>query len=163
MPERHSQLALDVGENRSLQHTIWFVQRVSWIIFAFVIVVALSGLTGAGGWWSQQIVTAGKVQAVVPRIARWGASDVVTLTFPAARSVNVDLDGAFMTAFDLVKIHPAPIAQQSVGAGLRLIVDGGEEQTATLRLQVVPREAGITLVKIVADGEKLPVRLVILP
>lgn len=160
---RPAAFSLDVEENRSLQHRVWFIQRVSWALFAILIGLAVVGVTGDGGLWAQQTVSTGDVQARLPRVVRRGAADRIELVYPAGRAVAIDLDAAFVAAFDVVHIEPAPVTQRSAGQGVRLVVDGGAEGPAILRLHVMPRQTGLVRTSVTVNGTGLPLRLVMLP
>src|SRR3546814_10863353 len=76
---------LQVEDHRGYQEKLWTVERAAWIVFIVITLAAALGATGAGGPLSRQVAVTEHGRIDYPRIARWQASDELTIEF-AARS-----------------------------------------------------------------------------
>jgi hypothetical protein len=154
---------LDVPENRALQHRTWLVQRVSWVGFAVIIVLALLGYTGSGGPWSQQTIVGVDSRLTAPRVARRGAAERLEITVPGGGPAQIDLDAAFVTTFTLTGVEPAPQAHYAVGRGMTMIIAAQGDDPALVRLHLIPLSSGRASVGVTVNGAELRVALLVLP
>jgi hypothetical protein len=57
---------LDLDEDRLFQERYWSFQRFAWVLFLFVVVGALCGLTGSGGPFSRATVEGAGGARIIP-------------------------------------------------------------------------------------------------
>lgn len=155
---------LQLGESRPLQRTIWMTQRFLWLFFACLIVAALSGATGRGGFLAEKTVTAEMASAVLPRIARRGSGVEVRVTFlQDAHDHRLLLPSDLLERFEVETVTPRPVAEMAEERGTLLVfaADGQGPHHVTLHLRsTIPALGRMT---VTADGAVLSTGLVILP
>ncbi|RKF15984.1 hypothetical protein D6851_17050 [Altericroceibacterium spongiae] len=99
--------AIDVDTDRDFQERFWIVVRVGWVAMAVLCLVALLGLTGSGGPYSSQTIQAGPVRIDFPAIARWQASDTLTVHVASqSERTTVLIPAAFGDIFTIDSISP---------------------------------------------------------
>lgn len=111
---------LQLSESRSFQNRLWTLQRLAWIGFALVLLLALAGFSGSGGYFSRQTLQIGDATAVLPRVSRWQASDGLSLEVREASSVEVVFGPTFRDYFVIEQIQPQPDHSEAAPSGLRL-------------------------------------------
>src|SRR5690606_25597894 len=62
---------LQIDERRHFQEIFWTVERFAWIIFALILLLALLGLTGSGGYFAKTTQTLDAGTAEYARFSRW--------------------------------------------------------------------------------------------
>lgn len=112
------------------QRKFWVAERIAWMGFVLLIVLALAGLTGSGGPLAQATfgTPAGSVE--YPRVSRWQAADSMTVRFAAGAEVGtVNLEPEFLRTFEVSSIQPEPRSAATGPEGVRYEFDaagGGE-------------------------------------
>lgn len=101
---------IDIDVDRPLQERHWLLSRVMWLVMLVFLVVALLGLTGSGGAFARQQVTAGPANLDVPRISRWAAADYLTIKVDqaAASEIEIVIPKKFGELFAVESITPQP-------------------------------------------------------
>jgi protein-L-isoaspartate(D-aspartate) O-methyltransferase len=129
-----------IGEDQEFQHRFWAVQRMSWAIGLGVVVAAVAGFAGAGGWLGRSHIAAADVQVSYPRAFRWDTEDSIHIRTDAAQSGKIDLtlDRQFLRDFQITGFAPWPV-QTSVRAGnSRYSFAALPGQPASITLHVKP-------------------------
>jgi hypothetical protein len=165
-PAKHK--GLELNEDRVFQEWFWSFERVAWIAMAVFVVAALAGLTGAGGPLAQATAANAQVDIAYPRIARWEASDVLTLTLPAGsgRATTVEIDKSFGKVFQITDIQPAPAQSAATGFGQALefaLDDPPGERTIVLRVRAMKPSLGEAIAVRVNGGPPLVLYPIVLP
>lgn len=96
--------------DRPLQERLWMANRVGWAVMLVLVVVAILGLTGSGGWLSHHQLRAGDATIDLPRIGRWAAADHLSVEFaPEQRgSSRVTVPQSFLDLFAIEAVSPRP-------------------------------------------------------
>jgi len=156
---------LDVNEDRAFQEKWWTAERLAWGVFVLIIVLALAGLTGSGGWLADATAsgTAGDVD--YPRFSRWQADDTVSISFAASPSASrtVLLSDAFTSLFQIVDIEPRPTASSATGDGKALEFTVVPGAPGTVDFHVRSQRPGLVGYYTAIDGERLNATTLVLP
>jgi hypothetical protein len=100
---------LQIEEKRGFQERFWIVERGAWIVFALIILLALLGFSGGGGYFSRGVVAAGEAEIDHPRISRWEASDEFRVTLREERERHrIEIQRPFSGYFQIEDIQPQP-------------------------------------------------------
>ena len=78
-----SRAGLEVNDAPRFQHGFWIAERVSWLFFFLLLIVAVLGFTGMGGVFAAASVRSAAAEVEFPRVARWEASDEVRISLEA--------------------------------------------------------------------------------
>jgi hypothetical protein len=162
IPVRLDGLQLD--ESRRLQRVIWAGQRILWFFCACLVVAALTGATGRGGYLSEREVSAAAASAILPRIARRGAVARIEVTFlRGAPDHRLLLPHDLLARFEVEAVTPRPVAEMATAEGTLLFIaaSGPAPHRVTLHLRAVRAAWGT--VQVTADGAVLRSGLTILP
>ncbi len=155
---------LQIAECRGFQRRFWMAERIGWAGFALVIVLAIAGFGGRGGWFAVVVKEAADVRAELPRITRRGESALVVLTLsgkPGAHRVTVG--GELLAHYELEGMTPLPVQSAATREGLALILRAEGDAPREMRLNLRARQAGFTQLRIVVDGVALSAQGLILP
>ncbi|QZH75866.1 MAG: hypothetical protein JY451_04565 [Erythrobacter sp.] len=83
-----------------------------------LLIAAVLGLTGSGGYFSSQKLQAGPHQIELPAISRWAAADSMTMTVNApAGSTAVLVPAQFGDVFSIESISPQPASVVGTAEG----------------------------------------------
>ncbi|HEX7036287.1 MAG TPA: hypothetical protein VF210_10960 [Pseudomonadales bacterium] len=155
---------LQVEEHPGFQRAFWVTQRVAWVVFGVVLLLALAGLTGGGGYLAQGTVVVGGAEVRYPRVARWEAADELRVAFPAGAEVHrLTLGGAFLDHYAVEAAMPRPHRALGTEAGLALEFAGQAGEPLHAVLQLRPLRPGMPRFAVTADGASAEVNAVILP
>lgn len=113
-----NELARLVGEDRPFQSIFWKIQRVMWIAFALIVLVALAGWMGSGGPFSRSSKQFGGVTIDYPHSWRLAASDRLAIRPAAARPQTISIDAAITDSFRIEHITPEPAGSEVRGGRL---------------------------------------------
>lgn len=156
--------ALQIAEHQSFQRQVWQAQRLGWVALALMLGMAALGLTGDGGPFARQVLVAGTVSADVPRVSRIGADEQITNAAPAVGgSVNLHLDSAFLRAFEIGAIQPAPARQEVRADGLALTIAAQGGGLLDIALSVRARTLGWRGYAITVNGRRIAASTLVLP
>lgn len=143
---------LQLEENRRYQERLWAVERWAWAVFVAVTLAAALGATGAGGLLSRNtdVVAGGEID--VPRIARWQASDEITVRFAAGgRDRTLLLSPQFWRSFQVETLQPRPERMVTAVDGQTIHFAAGKGP-AEVVLHVRPHSPGLVRYRIGIDG-----------
>lgn len=158
---------LQIHEDRVFQERMWTAERVAWIGFASVLLIALLGLTGQGGPLQRATASSGAGQIDYPRVTRWATSDEIVLTLPAAPGADravVETDDHFARIFRIEDIQPAPAESLALPDGQRLVFALGEGGWGQVSLHVRAMKPSLGVpVGVRIDGEPMTITPVVLP
>lgn len=155
---------LQLEEHRVFQDGFWVAERVGWGCFALVILLALAGLTGRGGYFADFETRAGVALVEMPRVARRGETAVLHVAFGRNGGRHLlALDGAFLSLFEVEGVSPHPLRSVAAGEGVALQFEAVGPAPHHARLHIRALRAGWAEVRVVADGSAVPARLLILP
>lgn len=155
---------LQLAEHLSFQRQVWQSQRSGWVALALILCAAALGLTGDGGPFARRVLVAGDLAAEVPRVSRAGAADTITLATPAIGGlVSLLVDTAFLRAFDLGAIRPAPLSQEARPDGLALTIAAQGDGPLDIVLSVQPTAPGWRSYGLAVDGRRITATTLVLP
>jgi protein-L-isoaspartate(D-aspartate) O-methyltransferase len=121
MEETRKTVALPdgVADHTKFQLRFWAVQRIAWIIFAFLLFACLFGLLGRGGPFSRNIVALSEGSIDFPTISRWNAPDELTVDFaPSSEDRIFTVDDDFLQNFSIQTIDPPQKATLARNGGI---------------------------------------------
>jgi len=161
-PIRKDGLQLD--EKRKLHRAFWAVERVAWVTFALVLVLALAGLTGSGGPLSKVTVGFPAGEAEYPRVARWEASDELLVRFNSgAETRRLALDHSFFEYFEVEGVQPEP--ERTLTSHDGVVMEFSAQQSAPVKVIIYLRalHAGLVNYRIGLDDSMADASTMILP
>ncbi|MDO6392306.1 hypothetical protein Q4E40_19380 [Pontibacter sp. BT731] len=116
---------LEIDEDIQLESTNWKVQRVAWVLMAFVVFAALLGFTGNGGIGNLQRLKAGDsaegLEVEYERFLRRGApAEIKVKLVPSSADSLTDLrlNKDFYEKLQVEKILPEPSGQYTHEQGI---------------------------------------------
>lgn len=154
---------LQLAEDRAFQNRLWTIQRSSWIGFILLLLVALAGLTGGGGYFSNQTVEIGSATVVLPRISRREATDEMRLIVSDAPSVDIQLSSDFGRYYTIKQIYPQPDRSEATDAGLRFRFALSGKGTKEIGIDLIASRIGLSSFDISIGSATRTVRTVVLP
>jgi hypothetical protein len=156
---------LQLEEQRGFQERFWTVERWAWMIFGLILLLALAGLGGGGGFLAhtKAEMEAGEVE--YPRIARWESSDEVTVTFgQPGEEHRLTLSPQFSQFFQIEDIQPLPDRSLATPAGEVMVFQSDNRAPAKVVLHMRSQRPGIARYDISLDGgSPVSVTTVVLP
>ena len=157
-------VAVQINDNPAFQRRFWVVQRLVWVALTIVVILALAGLTGGGGRFTQGTVGDHTFTLSYPVLARRDAAAQVTITVAGPRdAARVHVEQAFLNRFHITDMSPAPtdVAATPWGQSYRFALTG--DGLRSIRLTIVPQGAGRTDYAIVVDGHMALLSTLVLP
>lgn len=155
---------LQLEEHRDFQKILWMIERVAWIAFVLILLGALAGLTGSGGYLSRNTTTLATGVVEVPRVARREASDEISITFGAGREDHHLLFGRrFDDYFEIESIQPEPEQTMGSPAGTRMQFAAERSASMHVVVHVRPLRPGLPQYSIYLDDARAEVAALILP
>lgn len=155
---------LQIDERRHFQEIFWTVERFAWIIFALILLLALLGLTGSGGYFAKTTQTLDAGTAEYARFSRWEASDEMRFTFNAGAGTHrLTIEPAFYEYLQVEGVQPAP--ERAFFNEDGLVMEFAAEQGAPLSavLYYRPLRPGYLSYRVVLDGSAADLATVVLP
>lgn len=150
-PVRSDGLQLD--EHRSFQERLWSVERGAWVGFGAVVVAALLGVTGSGGYFSRTAVSLDGARIEYPRFTRWEAADSFKISFEAGEAErSLTLSPAFAEIFQIEDVQPEPVAMQARPDGERLVFSLVADAPAVVHIHVRAQRPGLANFNATVDG-----------
>lgn len=155
---------LQINEDPAYQARFWRAQRVAWGAFTFLLILALLGLTGGAGWFSQRSVGDDVFSVSYPSVLRQqtAGSFVVTVVDPAQETI-LHFDTAFHDTFTITAMSP-PATEgfaTSWGVAYRFALSGNGP--VTVQINVAADQPAQSEYTIVADGHMAMLSTLILP
>ena len=164
-PARKVSDDLDLNEDRSFQERWWTAERIAWGGFALIVVLALAGLSGSGGWLADTTASGTGGSVDYPRLSRWQADDTVSVTFAASSKTSrtLTLSNAFTSLFQIVDVEPRPTTSTATQDGEDLEFRVAPDGPSTVDLHVRSQHPGIVGYYTAIDGERLNSTTFVLP
>ena len=154
---------LQLSEDRGLQRKIWRAERVGWLLFAVIILCAVLGLTGAGGFFGRQSVELAGATFKLPTVTRWQAEDTLVIELKDTGPVDIGVGQDFSRHFTLETITPKPMRDHGQEDGLHLSFDLEGPGTKTVILPVRAARPGWASFELSVGGERASASILILP
>lgn len=158
---------LEIDEDRVFQEKMWRAERVAWVGFGALALVALGGLTGQGGPLSRTVARAETGAIEYPRVTRWETSDEIVLTLaggPGPGEVVVEVDEGFGRVFEVEDIQPAPDRSEALPHGQRLVFRLGQAGGGKVTVHVRALRPSLgARAEVRIDGRPLTLSPVVLP
>lgn len=154
---------LQLAEDRVFQNRLWTVQRTAWIGFALVLMVALAGFTGGGGYFSKQTLQIGDATVVLPRISRREANDKMQLIVPDSSFVDVLLGPDFDRHYTINQIYPLPDRSLATARGLQFRFSLSGRGPKKIGFDLMATRTGWTSFDISIGSATRTVRTVVMP
>lgn len=146
--------SLEIDEHRRFQERFWVVERWAWFVFAILLLAALAGLSGGGGYLSQAQADIPGGQVTYPRIARWVVNETLTIRFgraPSNAERELFLPQTFLDVFELETTQPEPIRSSAKSDGNHYYFDAAEEG-AVVRVGIRALKPGFVRYGLGLDG-----------
>ncbi len=129
---------LQIQERRSFQSVFWTIERCAWFAFAVILLLAIAGLTGSGGYFAMATASYSSGKVEYPRVARVGTSDKISVTFNSeAETHRLTLDPAFYESFQVEGIQPQP--ERSAGTSEGIAMEFAAQPDASLEVVIYIR------------------------
>jgi hypothetical protein len=155
---------LQVEEDRPFQRAFWVVERCAWALFSLLLLLAMAGLTGAGGYLSRGSYSMPVGDVDYPRVSRWGASDTLRVRFDDGGPTHrLTLGSQFFRYFELATIQPQPERAFAEGSGATFEFTAAPPGRAEVTLYVRAFEPGFPSYRLGLDGTDTQLSTVILP
>jgi len=161
-PIRDDGLQLD--EKRNFHRVFWIVERVAWVVFAFILVLALLGLTGSGGYLSRITQTLSTGEVEYPRVTRWQATDELRASFKGgAQTHRLSLGYSFFESFEVEAIQPEPERTVTLPEGVAMEFAAEEGAPVNVTLHMRSLHSGWVNYRLDLDGDGVDASILILP
>jgi hypothetical protein len=127
---------LDIDIDESFPRREWRIQRIGWGVWLFIIVAALSGLTGSGPLSRAQAHSnADDLNVEYDRFARKGHQ--TQMTFHAKGSsqgqpIRLHMSQSLLDQFRILRIDPEPTASETITDGIAYSFANGDSQIAKI-------------------------------
>ncbi|KIX18073.1 hypothetical protein [Paracoccus sp. 228] len=161
-PVRDDGLQLD--EPRQQQRRFWVVERICWVVFALICLIALLGFTGSGGPFQKQQVDFSVATAEIPRISRWEAADSMSISFTAEDDAQeMTVSQPFFETFGLERIQPQPVDSVLTTGGqqFRFLAEGPPPHAVTFDIRAA--HFGWLRFDLTIGSETRPISMLVLP
>jgi hypothetical protein len=155
---------LQVEDKRRLQRFFWSLERIAWAVFALVLLLAILGLTGSGGYFARATATFPAGEADYPQVSRWEASDELIIRFSeGADTRRLTLSPEFFYYFEVGGMQPEP--ERSFTGGNGVVMEFSAEQGAPVNVAIYVRalHPGKVDYRIGLDGDAAAASTIILP
>lgn len=155
---------LQLQEHRGFQERYWFIQRIAWCGYLVIVIVALLGLTGSGGYLHKQTVVFKGATVELPRVSRWEGSDDMKVTFSDGQTVHdLVISSAFFDRFSVEQIRPEPMQEDAMAdaQGLRFSASGDAPHKVWFDLRAM--HFGWTSFRVQIGEETRTINLLVLP
>lgn len=155
---------LQLEENRSLQRRFWQMQRIAWLGFGIVVLVALLGLTGSGGPLHMQVLRFAHAEVELPRITRWEGSDGIVLRYLSdTTNRDIELNDAFFQRFAVEEIQPQPASSLLTKGGQKFLFDAEDIPPHQVRFELRAMHFGWTEIDVTIGDETRSAHVIVLP
>jgi hypothetical protein len=145
-------------EEMLFQCRSWAAESVALVILCCILFGALFGVFGgAAHIWSRLHVHGVGASASFDRFSRITTLSVIEIiAAPTSNQFHVvGLGSDFSETYDIVSIWPRPL-QPSVGMKHNAMSFPGSSDSSIFRFSVKPLKAGLQIVNVSIDGQKLP-------
>ena len=156
---------LQLEEHRHFQERYWKAERAAWLVFGLIVVAALVGLTGSGGFFASSTLRQGEIQVEYPQIGRWQTSDELTIRLgEGARERRIGFSQSFFERFQIEDVRPEPLEMIAGPDHQTLIVKTETGAGATVHFQLRPSHPGFARYTLtIDDAPPIAVTSIVLP
>lgn len=155
---------LQIEERRDFQRRFWTAERAAWIVFGVIILLAIAGLTGSGGFLDHGSNKLQTGEIDYPRISRWQTADDFTIVFDRQGETHIlTLGQGFLDRFSIQNVSPTPFRSAMTQDGMRMQFDALGGGPHDVRLDVTPTRPGIARYRIDLDGTTAELSTIVLP
>jgi hypothetical protein len=143
---------LQIEEDRGFQERFWTIERWAWAVFGLIILLALTGLAGGGGFLAHSTMQMEAGQVDYPRVARWEAADEITVVFASDNPEHrLTISPQFSKYFQIEDIQPLPDSTLISPAGETMMfkAEGGPTQVV---LHLRAQRPGLASYDLSLDG-----------
>lgn len=155
---------LQIDEDRGFQERFWRLQRIAWLVFGAICILAILGLTGSGGPLRGTSLRLDGAQVDLPRISRWEAADEISITFTApAGPPTLRIGPEFFDKFSVERIQPEPQATSLTAAGQVLTFPAQGPGPYRVTMDIRAFHFGLADFDIAAGADSRRARILILP
>ncbi|MCA1368535.1 hypothetical protein I6F15_14145 [Bradyrhizobium sp. BRP14] len=156
---------LQLEEHREFQESFWRVERIAWIGFGCILLLAVLGMTGSSGYFARQALAFEGGLVEVPRFSRWQASDTLHVSLAAGDGdKRLALTSAFFQTFQVEDIEPPPLFTEGEGDGTVYHFKSPTPQPLALTFHVRSQRPGSVVYKVSVNGEPMrSVRTIVWP
>lgn len=130
-----------IEEDRTFQARTWAVQRVAWVLFALVPLLALTGLFTQGPL-SDRIAEAGTLTVGYERFQRVTRLTHFTVHIGPGQAGELRLSAPFQQTYAIESIAPRPMRSAAGRDGLRLAFETPADGPLIADIWARPRRSG---------------------
>ena len=144
---------LQLEEDRGFQERFWTIERWAWSAFGLILLLALAGLAGGGGFFAHATMNLEAGQIEYPRVARWESADEITAVFASDSSEHrLTLSPQFSKYFQIEDIQPLPDSTLVSPAGEVMVfrAEGGSPTQVVLHFRA--QRPGLARYDLSLDG-----------
>lgn len=137
-----------VEEDLAFQRRQWRVERIGWTAMAIIIVAALAGVFGGGGWVARTTASdsAGSTEVQYARFARYAAPTTLQVKVAAAasgRPIRLRVSDRYLNAMTVRAITPPPASTAIADREHVFVFErSGSPAAATIRFDLEPAAMG---------------------
>lgn len=155
---------LQLDERRGNQRRLWRMQRMAWVCFGLIMLLAVLGLTGSGGMLHKQTVDFAVATVEVPRISRWEGSDDMVVTFRSpAQGHDVTITQPFFDRFMIERIQPEPDRNDLRSSAQTMSFPARDDPPHHVTFDIRAMHFGWTSFDMTIAGETRRISLLVLP
>jgi hypothetical protein len=134
----------ELDRHRGFQERFWRVERLAWLTFLGLVIVALLGLTGSGGLLARAQVAGEAGVVEFPRITRWASADQISFRLaPGPVRRRIVLSRPFFFVFQIEAMLPEPESSTATKEGLELVFAARPQAPVHVELHVRARKPGL--------------------
>lgn len=155
---------LQLNEPRERQRRYWKVQRIAWWCFGLVMLLAVLGFTGSGGFFHKQRVQFAAATVEVPRVSRWEGSDDMSITFTEPTGTHhLVISQPFFDRFMIERIQPEPETNGLAPGAQVMTFSAQDDPPHQVNFDVRAMHFGWTGFDMTIGGETRRINLLVLP
>lgn len=144
---------LQIDEHRGFQEKFWKAERIAWICFGVVILLALLGVTGSGGLQARMKLAFDDGFVEVPRFSRWETSDSLTaLLPPGTEGHSLSVGSDFFRTFQVEDIDPPPRSSEGSSDAIVYHFQADAGQPLALTMHLRSQNPGIVKYQVSVNG-----------
>jgi hypothetical protein len=144
---------LQLEEHRGFQERFWTIERWAWAVFGLILLGALAGLAGGGGFFAHATIASEAGEVDYPRVARWESPDEITVRFGSSGAEHrLILSPRFSEYFQIEDIQPMPDRSLVSPAGEVMVFPSEHGPPAKVVLHLRAQRPGLARYDVSLDG-----------